>query len=314
MRAIAIEAYGGPERLQVMELPIPQIGPDDVLIRVRAAGVNPADISFREGGYAQRMPLNFPLIMGSDFAGTVAQVGEQVTTVRVDAQVYGIVFSRGSYAEYLRVSAAGEFAARPSSLDAVHAAALPMVGMTALGAIDTAALTAGEVLLIVGGAGGIGSFAIQMAARQGDHVIATARSENQEYVRSLGASETIDYTQGDVVEAMRASHPGGIDAVLDVVTRQPAALAHTAQALRAGGRLLSTVYAIDPTQPTERGIIAVNISRPQGAEVLDRLSRMVEARSLWVPVQATLPLEEAARAQELLQHGHVRGKLILRVA
>jgi NADPH2:quinone reductase len=314
MRAIAIDAYGGPERLQLMDLPMPQIGPDDMLIRVQAAGVNPADISIREGRNAQRMPLNFPAIMGSDFAGTVAQVGEHVTTVGVDAQVYGIAWGGGSYAEYLRVPAAGEFAARPSSLDVVQAAALPMAGMTALGAIDTAALTAGEMLLIVGGAGGIGSFAIQMAARQGVHVIATARTEDQEYLRSLGASETVDYTQGDVVEAVRASHPGGVDAVLDVVTRQPAALAHNAQALRPGGRLLSTVYAVDPAQPAERGIIAVNIVRPQGAEVLDRLSRMVEALSLWVPVHATLPLEEAARAQELLQHGHVRSKLVLTVA
>ncbi len=313
MRAIAIDAYGGPERLQVMNLPIPQIGPDDVLIRVQAAGVNPADISIREGRNAQRMPLNFPAIMGSDFAGTVAQVGEHVTTVGVDAQMYGIAWGGGSYAEYLRVPAAGEFAARPSSLDVVQAAALPMAGMTALGALDSAALTKGAVLLIVGGAGGIGSFAIQMAARQGVHVIATARTEDQEYLRSLGASETVDYTQGDVVEAVRASHPGGVDAVLDVVSK-PAALAHNAQALRPGGRLLSTVYAIDPAQPAERGIIAVNIVRPQGAEVLDRLNRMVEAGSLWVPVQETLPLEEAARAQELQQHGHVRGKLVLTVA
>src|SRR2546421_3453115 len=159
MRAIAIDAYGGRERLQLMDLPIPQIGPDDVLIRVRAAGVNPADISFREGRYAQMVPLTFPAIMGSDFAGTVAQVGAQVTTVRPETQVYGISFGGGSYAEYIRVPATREFAALPASLDVVHAAALPMAGMTALGTLDTAALTPGEVLLIMGGAGGIGTFA-----------------------------------------------------------------------------------------------------------------------------------------------------------
>jgi NADPH:quinone reductase len=178
MRAIAIDAYGGAERLQLMDLPIPEIGPGDVLIRVRAAGVNPADISFREGRLAQRVPLSFPAIMGSDFAGTVAQVGAHVTTVRVDAQVHGIAFGGGSYAEYLRVAAAGEFAVLPASLDVEHAAALPMAGMTALGALDTAALATGEVLLIVGGAGGIGTFAIQMAAQLGAHVIATARTED----------------------------------------------------------------------------------------------------------------------------------------
>ena len=314
MRAIAIEAYGGAERLQVMDLPMPQIGPEDVLIRVQAAGVNQADIGFREGLYAQMMPLSFPAIMGSDFAGTVAQVGERVTTVKVDTRVYGIAWAGGSYAQYLRVPAAGEVTSRPSALDAVQAAALPMVGMTALTAVDSAALTKEAVFLIVGGAGGIGSFAIQMAAGQGVHVIATGRAEDQQYLRRLGASETLDFTQGDVVEAVRAAHPGGIDAVLDVVTRDWASLAHTAQVLRAGGRLLSTVYAVDPAQSTERGIRAANLVRPQGAEVLDRLSRMVEAGSLWVPVQQTLPLEEAARAQELLQHGHVRGKLVLTVA
>jgi len=154
---------------------------------------------------------------------------------------------------------------------------------------------------------------IQMAARLGAHVIATARTEDQEYIRSLGAAETVDFTQSDVVEAVRASHPGGLDAVLDVVSGT-AAIGHIAQVLRPGGRLLSTVYAVDPAQLVERGITAVNIVRPQGAAVLDRLSRMVEAGELSVPVQATLPLEEAARAQEMLQHGHVRGKLVLTVA
>ena len=182
MRAIAIDAYGGRERLQLIDLPIPQIGPDDVLIRVQAAGVNPADISIREGRLAQMVPLTFPAIMGSDFAGTVAQVGAQVTTVRPQTQVYGMAWGGGSYAEYLRVPAGGEFAALPASLDVVRAAALPMPGMTALGALDTAALTQGDVLLIVGGAGGIGSFAIQMAARLGAHVIATGRHEDQWYL------------------------------------------------------------------------------------------------------------------------------------
>jgi NADPH:quinone reductase len=313
MRAIAIDAYGGRERLQLMDLPIPQIGPDDVLIRVRAAGVNPADISIREGRYAQMMPLSFPAIMGSDFAGTVAQVGAQVTAVRPETQVYGISFGGGSYAEYIRVPATGEFAILPASLDVVHAAALPMAGMTALGALDTAALAPGEVLLIVGGAGGIGTFAIQMASRMGAHVIATARTEDQEYIRSLGAAETVDFTQGDVVEAVRTSHPGGVDAVLDVVSGS-ASIGHLAQALRTGGRLLSTVYAVDPAQFAERGITAVNVVRPQGAEMLRRLSRMVEAGELGVPIQETLSLEDAARAQEMLQHGHVRGKLVLTVA
>lgn len=185
--------------------------------------------------------------------------------------------------------------------------------MTALGAIETAALAKGAVLLIVRGAGGIGSFAIQMAAHLGAHVIATARTEDQEYLRSLGATETVDYTGVDVVEAVQASQPGGVDAVLDVVSGA-AAIRHIAQVLRPGGRLLSTVYAVDPSQMAERGITAINIVRPHEAAVLDRLSRMVEAGALRVPVQETLPLEEAARAQELLQHGHVRGKLVLTAA
>jgi NADPH:quinone reductase len=116
-----------------------------------------------------------------------------------------------------------------------------------------------------------------------------------------------------VVEAVRASHPGGVDAVLDVVSGA-SAIGHVAQVLRPGGRLLSTVYAVDPAQLAERGITAVNIVRPQGAAVLDRLSRMVEAGALWVPIQETLSLEAAAGAQEMLQHGHVRGKLVLTIA
>src|SRR2546423_13263229 len=174
-----------------------------------------------------------------------------------------------------------------------------MAGMTALGALDTAALAKGAVLLIVGGAGGLGTVAIQMAARMGAHVIATARAEDQESLRSLGAAETVDFTHGDVVEAVRASHPGGVDAVLDVVSGA-AAIGHIAQALRPGGRLLSTVYAVDPAQFTERGITAVNVVRPQGAVVLDRLSRMVEAGEVPGARPATLPLEEGGRAHERL--------------
>ena len=313
MRAIAIDAYGGPERLQLMDLPVPQIGPDDVLIRVQTAGVSPGDVKLGQGVYAQWSPLTFPAIMGSDFAGTVAQVGEHVTTVRVDTPVYGVAWAGGSYAEYMRVPANGEFVTRPAALSVEQAGALPATGMTALGAVDRAALTAGAVLLIVGGAGGIGSLAIQMAAQQGVHVIATGKAEDQAYLRSLGAAETVDYTQGDVAAAVRAAHPDGIDAVLDLVSDADA-LAHIAEVLRPGGRLLSTLVVVDPAAWAERGITAIYAGRPSGTEWLERLSRMVEAGALKVPVQERLPLEEAARAEELLEHGHVRGKVVLTVA
>jgi NADPH:quinone reductase len=324
MKAIAIEGYGGPERLQLMDLPIPEVGPDDVLIHIRAAGVNPADINFREGRMAALMPLTFPAIMGSDFAGTVAQVGRNVTTIRADAPVYGIAYGGGTYTEYLRLAATDEFAALPAALDFVHAAALPMPGMTALGALDAAALAPGRTLLIVGGAGGIGSYAIQMAARQGTYVIATARAADQEYVRSLGAAEVVDHTRDDVAAAVLAAHPDGVDAVLDVASTTPDAIARIAQVLRQGGHLLSTRFVIAgaPLGPegsltaelAARGISAVNLTRAQGAAVLGRLSRLVEEGTLTVPVEETLPLEEAARAQEVQEHGHVRGKVVLRVA
>src|SRR5207302_8426487 len=183
MRAIAIDEYGGSERRTLMQLPRPEVGPNDVLIRGRAAGVNPADISIREGRYAQMMPLTFPAIMGSDFAGTVAQVGAHVTAVRPETQVYGISFGGGTYAEYLRVPATGEFAALPASLDVVHAAALPMAGMTALGPPDTAPLAKRAVLVTVGGAGGPGTFAIQIAALSRAHGRATPRTGDQDDLR-----------------------------------------------------------------------------------------------------------------------------------
>lgn len=324
MKAIAIDAYGGPERLQLMDLPIPEVGPDDVLIRIRAAGVNPADINFREGQMATLMPLTFPAIMGSDFAGTVAKVGRNVTTLRANAPVYGITYGGGTYVEYLRLAATDEFAPMPAALDFVHAAALPMTGMTALGALDAAALAPGRTLLMVGGAGGIGTYAIQMAAQQGTHVIATARVADQEYVRSLGATEVVDHTRDDVAAAVLAAHPDGVDAVLDVASTTPDAIARIAQVLRPGGRLLSTRFVIAgaplgpegrlAAQLAERGITAVNLVRANGAAVLGRLSRLVEAGTLTVPVEETLPLEAAARAQELQEHGHVRGKVVLQVA
>src|SRR2546423_2587277 len=151
MRAIAIDAYGGSERLQLMELPIPEVGPDDVLIRVRAAGVNPADVSIREGRLAQMMPLSFPAIMGSDFAGTVAQVGAQVTAVRPQTQVYGISYGGGSYSGDNPVPATGEVATLPASLDVLHAAALPMAGLAPPGGLYTPALGQRAGVLFLGG-------------------------------------------------------------------------------------------------------------------------------------------------------------------
>src|SRR5215204_6172096 len=212
MRAIAEVEFGGPVALMV--LPTPEVRADEVLIHVRAAGVNPFDWKVADGVLKDEKQHRFPLILGFDAAGVVEQVGAGVTRFSEGEEVYGYfskpVIGEGTYAEYVVVPAA-IVAKKPKAVGFAEAAALPMPGLTAMDLVDAVDLRKRETVLIVGATGGVGTYVVQLAARHGARVIATARQVNEAFVRELGATETIDHTREDLVEAVRTAHPDGIE-------------------------------------------------------------------------------------------------------
>ena len=311
MRAIAEEMFAGP--IALSDLPTPEIGADEVLIRVRAAGVNPFDWKVADGALKDQMKHRFPLILGFDAAGVIERVGADVTGFAEGDEVYGYLFKPvigdGTYAEYVSAPAT-IIAKKPVTVGFAEAAALPTPGLTALDLVDAVDTREGETILIVGATGGVGSYATQLAARRGARVIATARRTNEALVRELGAAGTIDHTTQDLVDAVRMAHPGGIDAVIDVVSDRET-LGRISTLLNEGGRLASSVYAADVEGLARRGIGATNVSMLPDARRLGELSRMVDAGELSARLDRTFPLEKAPEALEERRTGHVRGKIVL---
>jgi len=311
MRAIAEEAFGGP--IALIDTSPPEIGAGEVLIRVRGAGVNPFDWKVAEGALKDQMKHHFPLILGFDAAGVIERVGAGVTELAEGDEVYGYLFKpvigEGSYAEYISAPAT-IVAKKPVTVGFAEAAALPTPGLTAMDLVDAVEIKEGETVLIVGATGGVGSYATQLAASCGAHVIATARRTNEALVRELGATETIDHTMEDLVDAVGMAHPGGIDAVIDVASDREA-LGRISTLVNEGGRLASSVYAADVEGLVRRGIAATNISMQPGARRLGELSRKVDAGELSVRLDRTFPLERAPEVFEDRRTRRVRGKIVL---
>jgi NADPH:quinone reductase-like Zn-dependent oxidoreductase len=310
MRAIAEETFGGP--IAEMDLPAPEIGAGEVLIRVRAAGVNPFDWKVAEGELEDQMKHRFPLILGFDAAGVIERVGADVTELAEGDEVYGYLFKPvigdGTYAEYVGAPA-NIVAKKPVTVGFAEAAALPTPGLAGMDLVDAVGIREGETILIVGATGGVGSYATQLAARRGAHIIATARQTNEALVRELGAAETIDHTTEDLVDAVEMARPGGIDAVIDVVSDREA-LGRISTLVNEGGRLASSIYAADVDGLARRGIAATNVSMQPDARRLGELSRMVDSGELSVGLDRTYPLEKAPEALEDRRTGHVRGKIV----
>lgn len=305
MRAVALEAFGGPDRLELRELPVPGIKPDQVLVRVRAAGVGPWDVKAREGLFGER---EFPYVPGFEAAGVVERIGEDVADLRVGDEVYAYRYPGGCYAEYVAVPA-GRAYRKPASLTFEEAAGAPVAGVTALqGIFDELGVREGETVLITGATGGVGTFAVQIAASAKARVVGTASPRNHEHLRSLGAAAAIDYHEDDWVEAVREFAPGGVDAVFECVGGET--VGRSFGAVRDGGRVAYIAPVAEEPRPP-RGIQARFFSgRPDGRR-LGSLAAMFDEGLLRVHIEDVLPLEEAARAHERVAAGHVRGKIVL---
>ena len=313
MRAFALDAYGAPTTGSVRELPVPEPGEGQVRIRVHAAGVNPADFQAVSGWYSAHMAASFPLVPGFDVAGTVDALGPGVSGIGIGDAVFGQVgawtLGAGTFAEYTLASV-GTIAPQVEGMDGVIAAALPMVGAVGQQLVDTAAPQPGDIVVVIGATGGIGSIATQLLRRANATPIAVARSEHHEYARALGAVETIDYATDDVAAAVRSAHPGGIAGVLDLAG-DAELVARLAELVREGGFVLSMARGADEAALAARGLRGANLMGQVTADGLRRVAASVADGTLRRPEITTVPLEAAGRAMELVGGRHARGKLVV---
>lgn len=313
MKAYAINSADQPAA--VVTLPRPEVGPRDVLVAIRAASVNGFDVYQASGGLIGMMEHRLPTVIGRDFAGVVEAVGTEVTDFAAGDEVFGFVPSappleHGSYAESIAASDL-VLARKPAGLDFHEAAALPLAGSAALDVLDAVDVTDGDTLLIVGATGGVGSLATQLASRRGATVIATARPEEEGFVRELGASQTIDYTAGSVADAVRGLYPDGVTALIDAVNQRDA-LTELASVVRSGGRVATLLGAADVEQLASRGLTAINVNAAPTADKLQRLADLVASGGLRVIIQGVYSIDQADEALAAFRQG-TRGKLIVRI-
>lgn len=310
-----MHSYGPPDVLRAEDAPRPEAGDGEVLVRVRAAGVNAIDWKIRAGHLQQMIPYPLPLILGLDFSGEIAVAGAGATGHAVGDAVYGRVdlMRLGTYAEYV-VARPGELTVKPKSVDHVHAAAVPLVALTAWQALiagvqgaPSIGVETGQRVLIHGAAGGVGSFAVQLAKWRGAHVIATLQGRDAAFVRGLGADEVIDYTRQRFEDVVAE-----VDAVLDVVGGETQA--RSWQVLREGGTLASTVGQPSEEEATARGARAIAVMAQTDVAQLDEIARLIDAGTLAPAVSEVFPLAQAARSHARLEAGGVQGKVVLEVA
>ncbi|MBW3658907.1 MAG: NADP-dependent oxidoreductase [Actinobacteria bacterium] len=308
MRAVVADEYGGPEVLEVREVDDPKVGPDDVLVRVGAASINPVDYKIVAGKLDGAFPTVWPLVPGWDLAGEVVAIGPAVRHVAVGQQVFGYarkdLVGTGTWAELVAVHARG-VAPAPEGLDAVQASCLPLAGMTAWQAlVEDLDVDAGDTLLIHGATGGVGHLATQIALARGARVIGTCSEPSHAFLEELGG-EPVTYGDG-VAERVRELAPDGVDAVADFAGA--GALAASDELLRTHGRVVSV---LDPQAAKERGGTYVFV-RPDVAH-LDALAGLVEAGELRPRVQSVHDLDAVREAVTEAKDGKVRGKVVLRV-
>ncbi|GAC01960.1 putative oxidoreductase [Gordonia namibiensis NBRC 108229] len=312
MRAITYSRFGGPDVLEITDLPTPKVGPDSVLVRVRASSVNPVDWKIREGHLAEVLDTVFPVVPGWDVAGVVEQVGLDTPEFQVGDEVFGYVrkdlvggeVAGGTFAD-LVVAPVRTLAHKPAGWSFEEAAAVPLAGLTAYQTIRRAGVQSGHTVLVHAAAGGVGSFAVQIAKSLGARVIGTASESNHDYLRSLGAEPT---TYGDgLADRVRELAPDGVDVVLDYVGGD--AIDSVPDVLRDGGTVASI---IDARARDEFGGEYVWV-RPDAADLAE-LGRLGDAGDLKPEIAEVFDLPDASAAHERSQSGHVRGKIVVRVS
>jgi NADPH:quinone reductase-like Zn-dependent oxidoreductase len=306
VKAIRLHDYGLPEQLVYEEVPIPPLKPLQVRIRTHAASVNPVDYKIASGLLREYLPVHLPWVPGVDFSGVVEAVGAEVRHLKLGDAVYGNCQGGGAYAELLTAPAA-TVALKPTKLSHAEAASVPAVAQTAWHALFTHGhLRAGETVLIHAGAGGVGTFAVQLAHWIGATVLATASHSNVEYLRWLGADQVIEYAQTPFETVVR-----DLDLVLDLVGGETQK--RSFPVLKTGGRLVSTVPPLSPEAALYPDVCSVVMRNQPSIEGLRQLAELLDAGLIKPVVTGKWPLSEASHAWRQVMTGHTRGKVVLQI-
>ena len=308
MKAVRIHEFGDPGVLKYEDVPRPEPGKGEILVRVHATTVNPVDWKIRSGEAQSWLPVQLPFIPGCDFAGVVESVGEGITRLKAGDEVYGYkgLPRCAANAEYV-VANENEVTRKPETMDFVQATAIPVGALTSRQAIfDNAGLQAGQKILVHAASGSVGSSAVQLAKAKGAYVIGTASGRNLEFVKSLGADEVIDYTATKFEEAVK-----DVDVVLDLIGG--ATLARSYAVVKPGGYVVSAVQPPDPQQLASHKLKGSMVGVQPNAEQLVEVAALIDAGKVKAFVETVLPLSEIKKAHELSQSGRTRGKIVLTV-
>lgn len=299
MKAIVIKEYGNNDVLSYADVEHPEPEADEVLVKVRVAGVNPVDWKIRNG-LGERLGLKLPIMLGGEIAGTIERIGADVRGFKEGDAVYGII-PFGGFAEYA-IAKIGDISLKPQSLNFENAAAVPLGALTAWQAIfDLACLSSGQRILITGASGGVGSLAVQLAKAKGAYVIGTASGRNEEFVRDLGADEFVDYTKQPFEEVVK-----DVDVVFDAVGGDTFQRAF--QTLKKGGFLVTSVEFPSEEEAQKFGVTVARVYCKPNAEQLAAISALVDEGRLKAHVATVLPLIEVKKAFQLSESGRTRGK------
>ena len=307
MKAIVAHEYGGAEVLKLEDVPVPEPQETEILVRVIASGVNPADPLILNGKYAKEFGTHLPLILGYDMAGIVVKTGAKVTKLKIGDPVYAYLLWGGGWAEYC-ISNETESAIKPKSLNFVDAASVPLAALTAWQSlIDLGKIQAGQTVLIHGGSGGVGSFAIQIAKARGARVIATASTANQDLLKQLGADVAIDYTTQKFEDMAH-----DVDFVLDPVGGET--LARSYGVVKKGGIVVTLISRCDEAELKKHNIRGASVLSHPDAKELAEITKLIDAQKIRPIVSQVLPLMDAAKADAQAETHHTRGKIVLQIA
>lgn len=321
MKAVYIDEFGGPDVITIGDLPVPEVKPDQVLIKVAAAGVNPVDWKIREGYLTAAFDHCLPVILGWDMAGIIETVGEDVAGFRPGDKVYCYnrmeTIQYGTFAEY-GLASGNAVARMPEGMGFQTAATIPLTVLTAWqGLVDIAGLRAGETLFVDNGSGGVGGFAIQIGKHLGANVIATASSKNHDYLKSIGADAVIDYRTENSRDKVHGFATDGVDVVFDCTGREEVELLFD-YAKKDSGRVI-TINGLEQSIPVlaacakQYNVMAKMFHVEADGRALTRITELIEQEKLQpLPVE-TYALDDVAAALRKSQEGHVRGKLALSI-
>ncbi|MBV9749617.1 MAG: NADP-dependent oxidoreductase [Acetobacteraceae bacterium] len=304
-RAVRIHRFGGPEVLQIEDVPVPEPRDDEVVVKVVAASINPVDYKTRSGSYPAVTEDQLPVTLGRDLSGTVELLGSRAHTLKKGDPIFAMLGrDRGAYARYVLVKAV-EMAAKPGNLDHIQAAAVPLAGITAWqGLFDHGGLRAGQRVLIHGGTGGVGHFAVQFAKARGATVLTTVAGDDKAFARELGADEAIDYKTQRFEDVAR-----DIDVVFDLIGGETQERSWSV--LKPGGIIVSTLAKPDEAKAKQHGARGTNFMARENGEQLAEIGRLIEEGKVRPFIAGVFPFDVVQAAQSRLEQGNVPGKIVL---